>query len=169
MGSLVFRSAAAGDAALVQTISAEAYTPAYLALVDFVPKPAFEDYRDRIKQGNVWVAELDGEPCGVLVLEPAPQYLTIYSIAVLPRHQSAGVGKALLSLAENRALDAGLSEIRLYTNPRMKRNVALYQAFGFAEIAVGRISAAQSADPCCVGGLRLRLTRPTAYCLCVRA
>jgi ribosomal protein S18 acetylase RimI-like enzyme len=134
MGSLVFRSAAAGDAALVQTISAEAYRPAYLAVVGFVPKPALEDYSDRIRQGNVWVAELDGEPCGVLVLEPAPQHLTIYSIAVLPRHQRAGLGKALLSFGENRALDAGRSEIRLYTNPRMKRNVAFYQASGFAEI-----------------------------------
>lgn len=134
MDSFECRPAAAGDAALVQTISAEAYRPAYLAVVGFVPKPAFEDYSDRIKQGNVWVAELDGEPCGVLVLEPAPQYLTIYSIAVLPQHQRAGLGKALLSFAENRALDAGLSHIRLYTNPRMKRNVALYQGFGFVEI-----------------------------------
>jgi ribosomal protein S18 acetylase RimI-like enzyme len=134
MGYLVFRSAVAGDAALVQTISAEAYIPAYLAVVGFVPKPAFEDYSDRIKQGNVWVAELEGEPCGVLVLEPAPQYLTIYSIAVLPRRQGAGLGKALLSFAENCALDASLSEIRLYTNPRMKRNLALYRVSGFAEI-----------------------------------
>jgi ribosomal protein S18 acetylase RimI-like enzyme len=111
MGSPAFRSAAAGDSALVQTISAEAYRPAYLPVVGFVPKPALEDCSDRIRQGNVWVAELDGEPCGVLVLEPAPQYLTIYSLAVLPRRQGAGLGKALLSLAGNRALDAGLSEI----------------------------------------------------------
>ena len=50
MNTPVFRLAVAGDAALVQTISAAAYKPAYLAVVGFVPKPAVEDYSERIAQ-----------------------------------------------------------------------------------------------------------------------
>jgi ribosomal protein S18 acetylase RimI-like enzyme len=134
MNSPVFRLAVVGDAALVQAISATAYKPAYLAVVGFVPKPAVEDYSDRIAQENVWLAELDGEPRGVLVLEPSPTNLVIYSIAVLPCHQGVGLGKALMAFAELRARKMGFSEIGLYTNRKMTKNVSLYQACGFTEI-----------------------------------
>ena len=81
------------------------------------------------------MAEFDGEACGVLVLEPSPANLIIYSIAVLPRYQGVGLGKALIAFAELRARKMGFVEIRLYTNPKMTKNVSLYQACGFAEIA----------------------------------
>jgi len=128
------RLAAAGDAALVRIVSAEAYTPAYQAIIGAVPKPASEAYDDWIKAGNVWLAELDGEAVGVLVLEPLPDHLMVYSIAVLPGHQGTGLGKVLLSFAETQALNKGYAEVRLYTNPRIKRNVSFYRHHGFVEI-----------------------------------
>jgi ribosomal protein S18 acetylase RimI-like enzyme len=129
-----FRLADPQDAALVQTISAEAYVPAYQPVMGYVPKPAIEDYSEWIRGQNVWIAEIDGEPSGVLVLEPSANYLTIYSIAVLPNRQGFGLGRSLLSFAADRARATGLPEVRLYTNRRMERNVALYRAAGFVEV-----------------------------------
>jgi GNAT superfamily N-acetyltransferase len=53
---------------------------------------------------------------------------------VLPRRQGFGLGKSHLSFAEDHARVTGFSEVRLYTNRRMERNVALYRAAGFIEI-----------------------------------
>jgi ribosomal protein S18 acetylase RimI-like enzyme len=107
---------------------------AYQAVIGAVPKPAVEDYTDRIGSGDVWIAEIGHEPCGVLVLERGRDFLMIYSVAVDPCYQGKGIGKALLAHAEKCAVEAGLPEIRLYTNERMEPNAALYRRCGFAEI-----------------------------------
>ncbi len=122
------------DAALVHAISAEAYIPAYQKVLGVVPKPAVEDYSHRIAQGTVWLAELDEQPTGVLVIELAADHLLIYSIAVVPCSQRRGIGSALLGFAEELAGDMGLSQIRLYTNKRMERNLSFYRRKGFVEI-----------------------------------
>ncbi len=55
------------------------------------------------------------------------------SVAVAPDRQSRGHGLALLQFAETLATQAGLTELRLYTNGRMERNIALYAALGYRE------------------------------------
>lgn len=47
------RRAHAGDADAVQRISAAAYTEVYQAVIGAVPRPAHEDYRERIGRGEV--------------------------------------------------------------------------------------------------------------------
>jgi ribosomal protein S18 acetylase RimI-like enzyme len=128
-----FRLATSGDAELVKAISASAYIPAYRAVIGAVPKPAFEDYRSRIQGGNVWIAEVDGKAAGILVLEEGQYFLTIYSIAVAPEFQGRGIAKALLAHAEDYARKKMLPELRLYTNKRMERNVAVYVGYGFTK------------------------------------
>jgi len=127
------RIAHLSDALAVQDISAEAYVPAYQAIIGAAPKPAHEDYADRIKRGEVWVLDLEEGPSGVVVLEPTADYLLIYSIAVRPQHQGRGYGKLLLAFAEQQATAIGLPEVRLYTNRRMEQNLALYRNFGYSE------------------------------------
>jgi hypothetical protein len=61
--------AAPGDADTVQRISADAYIPAYMAVLGTIPKPATEDYGPRIERGEVWILEIEGEPTGIAVLE----------------------------------------------------------------------------------------------------
>lgn len=46
------RRAAPGDADTVQRISADAYIPAYMAVLGTIPKPATEDYGPRIGEGR---------------------------------------------------------------------------------------------------------------------
>ena len=70
----------------------------------------------------------------MLVLRKSPDHLFVYSVAVVPFRQGSGLGKALLGLADERAIEAGLPEVRLYTNRRMERNVRLYRRCGFVEV-----------------------------------
>jgi ribosomal protein S18 acetylase RimI-like enzyme len=130
---MMIRQAHVWDAEMVQRISAEAYTAAYLPVIGEVPKPAIEDYRLRIEQGGVWVLEADGEARGVIVLEPRPDHLLVYSVAVNPPYQRRGHGRALLEFAERHACAIGMNAIRLYTNLRMQKNLALYRRHGFVE------------------------------------
>ncbi len=126
-----FRLAELVDAELVRRVSAEAYVPAYLPVIGAVPKPALEDYGERIQHGQVWILTHDGSTAGVLVLEHGEDWLTVYSIAVRPAFQGLGLGRLLLNWADHRALAAGVTELRLYTNARMTKNLALYQRCGY--------------------------------------
>src|SRR5215472_11788534 len=131
---MIVRRADAADLSAVQRISAEAYTPVYQAICGFVPKPALEDYQPRIERGEVWIAEVDGLAVGVAVLEPRPDHLLVYSIAVSPEEQGKGHGAALLRFALEHAAAIAVPEVRLYTNARMQRNLALYRRHGFIEV-----------------------------------
>ena len=134
--NLVIVLATAADAALVQSLSAAAYVPAYQAVIGAVPKPATEDYADRIAQRHVWLAydDVRGGPLGVLVLDPAPESMLVYSVAVDPRHQGKGYATALLMHAEVVARARGYQAISLFTNKRMARNVALYERIGYVGV-----------------------------------
>lgn len=122
------------DLGLVQEISAEAYIPAYEAVIGEVPRPAYEDYRPRVSRGEVWLLDT-AEGCrGIIVLEAKERYLLVYSLAVRPRFQGRGYGILLLDFAERHAKDIGVRELRLYTNTRMTANVRLYRRRGFHEV-----------------------------------
>ncbi len=81
----------------------------------------------------MWVAELDGEVVGVLVLEEAPDHVLVDNLAVAPDAQGRGVGGRLLEHADARASAAGLTEVRLYTHELMTENRAYYPRRGFRE------------------------------------
>ena len=129
-----FRRANPVDKEAIQRISADAYVPAYMAVLGTIPKPTTEDYGTRIEKGEVWILEVEGEPTGVAVLEERAEHLLVYSIAVKPDAQRKGYGTALLEFADQRAIGLGLREVRLYTNERMEGNLRLYRRHGFVEI-----------------------------------
>jgi len=129
----LIRVADLSDVLAVQDISAEAYVPAYRAIIGAAPKPAHEDCTDRIERGEVWILDSEDGPSGVVVLEPTADYLLIYSIAVRPQHQGRGYGKLLLTFVEQRATAIGLPEVRLYTNRRMEQNLGFYRNLGYFE------------------------------------
>jgi ribosomal protein S18 acetylase RimI-like enzyme len=68
-----------------------------------------------------------------LALEPGPGFVTIWSVAVAPASQGTGLGARLLDFAEARARALGCTEIRLFTNALMARNIQLYTARGYRE------------------------------------
>lgn len=127
-----FRLAQADDLGAVQALTQAAYAP-YTVLLGYPPLPATEDHRPRVEAGQVHLAEVQETVVGLLVLERHPDHAMIYSVTVLPGRQNEGHGLALLRLAEDVARSWGVPELRLFTNARMERNIALYSAIGFRE------------------------------------
>jgi ribosomal protein S18 acetylase RimI-like enzyme len=126
------RSAFAGDLDAVVALTEAAYAH-YAALLGAPPIPVTEDYVPRIERGEVWLLEQDEQPAGLLVLERHPDHSMIFSVAVSPAFQGKGHGVGLLNHAEGQTRLWSLSEVRLYTNAKMERNIALYKAYGFRE------------------------------------
>ena len=127
------RRADQSDLAVVQEISADAYIAAYVPMLGYIPLPAEEDYGPRIERGEVWLLACDNKDVGVAVLEERPDHLLVYSIAVRPAEQARGHGRALLDFADKRAIALSFAVIRLYTNVRMQKNIALYRRHGYVE------------------------------------
>lgn len=129
---MTIRKALAGDLQTVVSLTEAAYAP-YSALFGAPPIPVTEDYAPRIARGEVWLLESGGELAGLLTLERHDDHAMIFSVAVAPEFQGKGFGIALLKHADEQTRLWRLPEVRLYTNARMERNIALYLAYGFHE------------------------------------
>ena len=124
--------ATADDLPAVIALTEAAYRP-YTELLGAPPLPVTADYAPAIAAGEVWLRRTPDRLAGLLVLALHAGHAMIESVAVAPECQGQGHGAALLRLAETLAAEAGLAELRLYTNARMERNIALYRAFGYRE------------------------------------
>ncbi len=153
--ALVIRLATAADLPAIVALTASAYA-VYDLVLDAPAVPVTEDYAPRVAAGEVWLLEERatpvGLPAGLIVLESHPDHLMIFSVAVAPEQQGRGVGLRLLAFADGRARAAGLTELRLYTNARMTRNIALYTRYGYRE--TGR-----RANPLRPGWIRVDMAR----------
>ncbi len=117
----------------IVNLTRAAYQP-YTDMLGTPPLPVTTDYAPRIASGQVWLLQRDPVALtGLLVIELHDDHGLIYSVAVAPAFQGQGHGISLLRHAESLVRAAGLAEIRLYTNARMERNIALYQSFGYRE------------------------------------
>jgi ribosomal protein S18 acetylase RimI-like enzyme len=93
------------------------------------------DYATRLAAGEIWVAaDGDSGPVGVLVMRPLATSLLLENVAVSPAQQRQGIGRSLISFAEDHARRLGLDEVTLYTNERMTENLRLYPALGYVEV-----------------------------------
>ena len=105
----------------------------YVARIGKKPSPMLEDYAGVIARNRVFVAELDGDLAGMLVLAAAEEGFLLETIAVDPLHQGKGAGRALLELAEAEARATGHASIYLYTHEKMSENLSLYARIGYVE------------------------------------
>ncbi|QKC96742.1 GNAT family N-acetyltransferase [Mesorhizobium sp. NZP2298] len=126
------RLAHSEDLAAIVALTEAAYAP-YNAILDAPPIPVTEDYAPRIANGEVWLLESGDGLAGVLTLERHEDHAMIFSVAVSPTFQGKGFGIKLLNHADQQTRLWGLPEIRLYTNAKMERNIALYLAYGYRE------------------------------------
>ncbi|MFV0296054.1 MAG: GNAT family N-acetyltransferase [Hyphomicrobiaceae bacterium] len=95
------------------------------------PLPLQADYAEILTAMEVWVCEDGAALAGVLILEPRPDDLLIWSVATLPDRQGAGLGRALLTFAEKRATAHGVATMRLYTGSKLVERVAWYTRHGY--------------------------------------
>ena len=130
----MLRRADAADVPALQRIASAAYAPYLPRMGGQRPGPLDADYAAAVAECETWVACLDGEAVGFLVLAgDAPDVLVLENVAVLPSHHGLGVGRALLELAEARATARGCTRIRLFTHVTMVENQALYERTGYVE------------------------------------
>jgi len=129
---IAIRLAAEADAPALAKIAAAAYQR-YVPRIGRPPAPMTADYPAAVRRGQAWVAVMDGEVAGFIILIPRPGYLLLENVAVLPAAQGQGIGARLLALAEDRAHALGMPEIRLYSNAAMTENLAYYPRHGYTQ------------------------------------
>jgi ribosomal protein S18 acetylase RimI-like enzyme len=120
------------DLEVIREIVDRAYG-VYVERIGIRPGPMNADHRGEVDRGRVWVAAEGETVVGLIVLVESPDHLLVENVAVDPARQGEGVGRALLSFAEDSARAAGLGTIRLYTHEKMSENLALYARLGYRE------------------------------------
>jgi GNAT superfamily N-acetyltransferase len=102
------------------------------AILGVEPIPLKADYAKILGDYEVWMYEDAAKLAGVLILEPRPDDLLIWSVATAPDARRTGIGNGLLVAAGARARALGKHVIRLYTGELLVDNIAWYQRRGFA-------------------------------------
>lgn len=105
----------------------------YIERIGRRPAPMDDNYAEKLREGQVFVADEGGEVVGLIVLLTAKDYLLIENVVVDPEHQSKGIGRSLMAQAEAYAGRRRIPELRLYTNAAMAENLALYLRLGYHE------------------------------------
>jgi len=80
-------------------------------LLGVEPLPLLADYSEILADYEVYLAERDGALDGVLILEPRPDDLLIWSVATAPQAQGRGIGNTMLAFTEMRARDLGRTNL----------------------------------------------------------
>jgi GNAT superfamily N-acetyltransferase len=130
----MIRPAHAGDVEAIAAIVERAYG-VYVARIGMRPGPMDADYPEKVRQGLVSVAEMDGDATvvGLIVLVETGDRLLVENVAVDPGRQGEGIGGRLLEFAEQEARRAGIGTLALYTHEKMSENLALYTRLGYEE------------------------------------
>ena len=128
-GDLALRRAVPADLEAVMALQLAAYAR-NRALLGVEPLPLLADYAEIFRDYEVWVTA-DGAITGVLILEPRPDDLLIWSIATDPQTQQRGLGHAMLGAAEARARELGLGTMRLYTGATLRHLIDWYGRNGY--------------------------------------
>jgi GNAT superfamily N-acetyltransferase len=126
------RPAIASDVPTIRAIVQDAYGH-YVERMGRAPAPMTADYDRAVADGNVWVLAIGDEVGGLVILRTEADHLLIGNLAVARAHQGLGFGRRLLELAERRALQLGIDDLRLYTNALMHENLAIYAKLGWQE------------------------------------
>jgi ribosomal protein S18 acetylase RimI-like enzyme len=129
------RRAHAADLPAIKALIDAAYAR-YLTRMDKPPAPMLRDYSPSVEAGTTWVT---GSPVtAVLTLYPRDDHLFVENIAVHPGAQGHGLGRALMSFAEEEAARRGFTRMALVTHEAMTENQAIYARLGYTE--VGRLA-----------------------------
>jgi ribosomal protein S18 acetylase RimI-like enzyme len=125
------RLATAEDLPAIKALIDAAYTR-YLTRMDKRPAPMLRDYGPSVAEGTTWVV---GDPVvAVLTLYPREDHLLVENVAVHPDAQGRGLGRELMSFAEQEAARRGLTRMALVTHEVMTENQAIYARLGYTEV-----------------------------------
>lgn len=114
-------------------VAQHAYAPYLERMNGQRPGPMDANYDALVAEAEAWVAEVEGEVVGFLILIAESNGMLLDNVAVLPSHQGLGAGRLLLSLTETQTRARGFNHIRLYTHQTMVENQRLYERNGYVE------------------------------------
>lgn len=130
------RPARADEADAIRDLVRHAYVM-YVPRMGKEPGPMLDDYGKRVADGTAFVIEAEESVAGVLVLLPHDDHILMDNVAVDSAFQGRGIGKTLITFAEEEAVRRGYREIRLYTHETMIENVQMYAKLGYEETGRG--------------------------------
>ena len=93
--------------------------------------PMDVDYSKEIAEYPTWVAELDGNVVGGLIMTFEESVATVSNIAVRPQSQGLGLGRKLLDFAQAEATARHYKIMGLATHVLLTENVGLYKHLGW--------------------------------------
>ncbi len=128
---ITFRRAIQADLPAVEALQHAAYAR-NRRLLGVEPLPLQASYADIFRTMEVWLAEERETLRGVLILEPRPDDMLIWSIAASPDAQRQGIGQIMLDAAEVRASQLNRSTMRLYTGAVLEGLIRWYHRHGYA-------------------------------------
>ena len=103
----------------------------YIPTLGRKPSSMNTDFRPLIREGHVFVIEIEVRIIAAMVLVKNDDHVLIRSVAVSPDFRKSGFGKQLLNFAEQKTRDAGVSEIRLYTSASLPHLIDYWAKLGF--------------------------------------
>ena len=128
----LLRRATVADLGAIEHLVEDAYRK-YVVRIGRRPAPMEADYAALLGRANVWVLSSPTGVQGVLVTHVMDDHLFLETVAVASNAQGRGYGAMLLARAERDAHEAGLGEVRLYTNVAMTENLSFYPRHGYVE------------------------------------
>src|SRR6266850_1678498 len=134
------RIADVGDAGAIAAVLYEAFCefePLYTAERFAATTPKSEQIVERMSEGPVWVALVEGEIVGTVSVVLKRETLYVRGMAVLPRTRGARLGKLLMEQVEQYAGEKGCKRLFLSTTPFLERAIRLYERFGFIRTPEG--------------------------------
>src|SRR5689334_19179502 len=111
MTGIEIRAASESDVERARDIVQAAYR-SYIARIGKPPGPMLDDYERRQRDAQLYLAAIGAETVGIAVLVRAPDHLELNNVAVHPRWQGRGIGRALIAFAEETARTQGVPELR---------------------------------------------------------
>ena len=121
---MLLRRARLDDLSAISTLVERAYA-SYVERLRRKPAPMLDDYARKLRGAAELFVAHDGTVIAVIVLIPKEDHLLVENVAVEPSCQGRGVGRRLMALAEQRAVQLNLDEVRLYTNAAMSESALL--------------------------------------------
>src|SRR4051812_48291235 len=116
------RRATEADAAEIAALTQEAYGK-WVAVMGCKPLPMTADYHHAVREHRFDLLHIGSHLVGLIETKPDDDCLLIVNVAIRPEFQGRGLGRQLLSLAEDLAAGQALTGVRLYTNALMIENI----------------------------------------------
>ena len=130
----------------MSTLTIRSAQPSDLSAIEAIEKRCFHSSRRSSRRAlahslrspsqSVWVAVVDGQTAGAMILHHRARSIRIYSLGVLPTFRGSGAGRRLVKMAIALSRTLGMPAVVLEADRRNKVLVGWYARFGFESDAV---------------------------------